>query len=93
MQSLQIFIQNQKLERLLRKSKDEKEIFNINCLKTEKISSVIRKLKDKIADENYYRLKLIFNSKNIDDSEEKKRAQELGIKDNSTIYFIKSIYN
>ena len=76
--------------KLIFKSKDEKEIYNINCLKTEKISSVIRKLKDKIAD--YYSLELIFNSKNIDDSEEEKRAQELGIKDNSTIYFIKSYY-
>ena len=73
--------------KLIFKSKDEKEIFNINCLKTEKFSSVKRKLKDKISDKIYYNLKLIFNSKNIDDSEEEKRAQELGIKDNSTIYF------
>ena len=30
---------------------------------------------------------LRFNSKEIDDSDEKKRAEELGIKDNSVIYF------
>lgn len=66
------------------KSKDEKEIYNIKCLKTEKISSIKRKLKE-ILDEDYFHLR--FNSKKIDNSDEKKSLEELGIKDNSIIFF------
>ena len=70
--------------KIIFKSKDEKDIYKINCLKTEKISSIQRKLEE-IADIGIW--KLIFNTKEINDSVEEKRAEELGIKDNSVIYF------
>ena len=64
-----------------------KETHKINCLKTEKISSIKRKLKEKLGDENNNPLKLIFNEKIINDSDEIKKAEELGIENNSKIFF------
>ena len=70
--------------KIIFKSKDEKEIYKINCLKTEKFSSIKRKLEE-ILGKYFFHLR--FNSKEIDNSDEKKRAEELGIKDNSVIFF------
>ena len=70
--------------KIIFKSKDEKEIYKIKCLKTEKFSSIKRKLEEILG--NYFD-HLRFNSKEIYCFDEKKRAEELGIKDNSIIYF------
>ena len=68
--------------KIIFKSEDEKEIYKFNCLKTEKISSIKRKLEENAGKGIW---KLIFNKKEITDEE--KRAEALGIKDNSVIYF------
>ena len=70
--------------KIIFKSKEEKEIYKIKCLKTEKFSSIKRKLEE-ISGKYFFNLR--FNSKEIDNSDEKKRAEELGIKDNSVIFF------
>lgn len=70
--------------KIIFKSEDEKEIYKINCLKTEKMSSMKSKLEE-MANKTIWNLK--FNSNAIYDSDIEKRAEELGIKDKSVIYF------
>ena len=77
------------------KSKDGERSYNINCLKTEKIISIKRKIKEK-ANKNISNLFWgkekkddIFRSLEFEEIkyDEKSRAEQIGLKDNSVIYF------
>jgi len=81
--------------KIIFKSKDGKKSYNINCLKTEKMISIERKIK-KMANESIRNL--FWRKEKKDDIfrdlefeeikyDEKSRAEEIGLKDNSVIYF------
>ena len=83
--------------KIIFQSTDGIKSYNINCLKTEKIISIKRKIKEK-AKANTRISNLYWGKEKKDDIfrslefeeivyDEKSRAEEIGLKDNSVIYF------
>ena len=82
---------------ILKSKKDQEIIDNINCLKTEKIISIKRKIEN-VVNENEDNCNLFLEKEKKGNSygflefkkieyDEKTRAEEIGLKNNSVIYF------